>query len=98
MPDADSITFKALQSYFNGDIVRWIDEPKAGQPEPDHPAPTLKLAKADHAAQAAAAPPTSNGGSSTTATLALVFAIIALVVALGGARLVLMHRRKASNS
>jgi periplasmic copper chaperone A len=97
MPDADSITFKALQTYSNGDVVRWIDESKAGQPEPDHPAPTLKLAKADDAAPAAAES-TSTGGSSTTATLALVFAIIALVVALGGLGLILTQRRKASAS
>ncbi|MQS13076.1 YcnI family protein [Streptomyces kaniharaensis] len=44
--DSDSLVFKALQSYDNGDIVRWIDESKDGQPEPAHPAPVLKLTKA----------------------------------------------------
>ncbi|MFB6887922.1 YcnI family protein [Kitasatospora sp. NPDC056327] len=44
--DADSLVFKALQSYENGDIVRWIDEAKDGQPEPAKPAPVLKLTKA----------------------------------------------------
>ncbi|MFF0414586.1 YcnI family protein [Kitasatospora sp. NPDC004745] len=44
--DADSLVFKALQSYDNGDVVRWIDESKDGQPEPAKPAPVLKLTKA----------------------------------------------------
>ncbi|MBM9506022.1 YcnI family protein [Streptomyces sp. KK5PA1] len=44
LPDnTDTLTFKTLQTYDNGDIVRWIDIPQAGQPEPDHPAPALTL-------------------------------------------------------
>ena len=53
LPDSvDSITFKVLQTYSNGDIVRWIDEAAPGAKEPDHPAPVLKLIKAggDHVA------------------------------------------------
>jgi uncharacterized protein YcnI len=45
LPDSDKIVFKALQTYSDGDVVRWIDEPTAGA-APDHPAPTLKLTKA----------------------------------------------------
>ncbi|MFE7192854.1 YcnI family protein [Kitasatospora sp. NPDC057541] len=44
--DTDSLVFKTLQSYENGDVVRWIDEAKDGQPEPAKPAPVLKLTKA----------------------------------------------------
>ncbi|MFI9330506.1 YcnI family protein [Kitasatospora sp. NPDC052868] len=44
--DTDKLTFKALQSYDNGDVVRWIDEAKDGQPEPAKPAPVLTLSKA----------------------------------------------------
>ncbi len=44
--DTDKLVFKALQSYENGDVVRWIDEAKDGQPEPAKPAPVLKLSKA----------------------------------------------------
>jgi periplasmic copper chaperone A len=66
--------FKALQTYSDGDVVRWIDEPKADGSEPDHPAPILKLAKTDTAdtqvANAAAAAPasttTSNSGGAGT--------------------------------
>ncbi|MEV4508899.1 YcnI family protein [Dactylosporangium sp. NPDC049525] len=44
LPVADQLVFKALQTYSNGEIVRWIDEPAAGA-EAEHPAPVLKLTK-----------------------------------------------------
>jgi uncharacterized protein YcnI len=45
LPEADQMIFKALQTYSDGTVVRWIDEPVAGT-EPEHPAPVLKLAPA----------------------------------------------------
>ena len=44
--DTAQVAFKAVQTYSNGDVVRWIDVPVAGQPDPDHPAPVLTLTKA----------------------------------------------------
>ncbi|MBH5335862.1 YcnI family protein [Streptomyces pactum] len=41
--DADQLVFKALQTYDNKEVVRWIEEPKEGAPEPESPAPVLKL-------------------------------------------------------
>ncbi|GHH69952.1 membrane protein [Streptomyces sulfonofaciens] len=41
--DADSLTFKALQTYSNHEIVRWIEVQQKGRPEPDNPAPVLQL-------------------------------------------------------
>lgn len=46
LPETKSISFKALQTYDNGEVVRWIDETKEGEEEPEHPAPTLMLTKA----------------------------------------------------
>lgn len=40
------LMFKAIQTYSNGDVVRWIDVRRAGKPEPDHPAPVLTLTAA----------------------------------------------------
>jgi uncharacterized protein YcnI len=40
------LVFKAIQTYSNGDVVRWIDVPAPGQAEPDHPAPVLALTAA----------------------------------------------------
>jgi uncharacterized protein YcnI len=41
--DANQVAFKAVQSYNNGDVVRWIDPVVAGQPAPEHPTPILTL-------------------------------------------------------
>jgi uncharacterized protein YcnI len=63
------LVFKAIQTYSNGDVVRWIDLSQPGQPEPEHPAPVLTLtatgAGATSPAAAAGAP--SASGSDTTA-------------------------------
>jgi uncharacterized protein YcnI len=44
--DVDSLTFKALQTYSSGEVVRWIEEAAPGGPEVERPAPVLKLTKA----------------------------------------------------
>ncbi|MGK5728956.1 YcnI family copper-binding membrane protein [Streptomyces sp. URMC 124] len=41
--DVDELVFKALQTYSDDDVVRWIDPSKPGGAEAEHPAPTLKL-------------------------------------------------------
>ena len=40
------VTFKAIQTYSNGDVVRWIETPVKGAPKPENPAPVLTLTKA----------------------------------------------------
>lgn len=45
--DTNQLVFKAVQTYSNGDIVRWIDLTQPGQPDPEHPAPVLTLTAAD---------------------------------------------------
>ncbi|RZU54313.1 uncharacterized protein YcnI [Krasilnikovia cinnamomea] len=64
LPATNQIVFKSLQTYSDGDIVRWIDVPAAGQEEPEHPAPVLKLAagNGDPHAAAAAAPAAATSG------------------------------------
>jgi uncharacterized protein YcnI len=37
------LAFKAIQTYANGDVVRWIELRRAGEPEPEHPAPVLRV-------------------------------------------------------
>ncbi|MFI2377919.1 YcnI family protein [Streptomyces sp. NPDC018964] len=44
--DADELVFKALQTYSNKEVVRWIEVPQKGQEEPEHPAPVLTLSEA----------------------------------------------------
>ncbi|MEU9332984.1 YcnI family protein [Streptomyces sp. NPDC048290] len=51
LPDTtDELVFKALQTYSNDEVVRWIEVPQEGQEEPDYPAPVLALSPAtgDH--------------------------------------------------
>jgi|GEM_PF-1033931 len=43
LPDTDKLVFKVVQSYDDGQQVRWIDPPVDGS-EPEHPAPVLPLA------------------------------------------------------
>ncbi len=45
--NTNQLVFKAVQTYSNGDIVRWIDATEPGQPEPEHPAPVLTLTAAE---------------------------------------------------
>jgi len=49
LPDSGTVDFKALQTYSDGSVVRWIEIPKAGQAEPEHPAPVLTLTAASDA-------------------------------------------------
>ncbi|MFP1626086.1 YcnI family protein [Streptomyces sp. 5K101] len=63
--DADQMVFKALQTYDNKEVVRWIEEPKEGGEEPESPAPVLKLSAATddhHGAGAKAAPADDKSG------------------------------------
>ena len=92
LPESGQMVFKALQTYSDGTVVRWIDEPTTDGTEPEKPAPVLKLAAAtDPAAEtsAAAAPAAAaeeadgdDGGSSGWGIAGLVVAIAALVLGL----------------
>ncbi|MEU2621340.1 YcnI family protein [Streptomyces sp. NPDC007157] len=65
--DADQLTFKTLQTYSDGKVVRWIEESESGGEEPENPAPTLKLtAKGTADDSAAAAPATQSSAKATT--------------------------------
>ncbi|MFK8847931.1 YcnI family protein [Streptomyces sp. Ac-502] len=46
LPKADKMVFKALQTYDNDEVVRWIEPTKEGGPEPENPAPVLELTPA----------------------------------------------------
>lgn len=53
--DADQLVFKTLQTYSDGEVVRWIDVAADGGEEPADPAPILALTPAEsdgHGAQA----------------------------------------------
>ncbi|MEU2895329.1 YcnI family copper-binding membrane protein [Streptomyces sp. NPDC001273] len=68
--DADELVFKALQTYSNKEVVRWIEVPQEGQDEPDHPAPVLTLSEAtgDHHGAAADDKASDDTGSAENAS------------------------------
>ena len=90
------LTFKTIQTYSNGDVVRWIDVPAPGQPEPDHPAPQLTLTNGIGGAvgtAAAAAPPASAAISASDGTARAIAAGGVLIGLLGLALAALCWRR-----
>jgi uncharacterized protein YcnI len=46
LPDTDTVSFPATQTYSDGAVVKWDQPPLPGGGEPEHPAPTLALAAA----------------------------------------------------
>ena len=100
--DADTLVFPALQGYDDGSTVSWIDPTVEGQPEPEHPAPTLGLTAAagdpatgtatDTTATAPAA--SSDDSSNGLAVTALVVGIVGLLAGIAGVALALGARRR----
>ena len=43
LPNAPQVTFKVVQTYSDGQVVRWIELPGPDGAEPDNPAPIVKL-------------------------------------------------------
>jgi uncharacterized protein YcnI len=43
LPPGPPLIFKAVQTYADGEVVRWIEERAPGEPEPPFPAPFLKV-------------------------------------------------------
>lgn len=41
--DVEQVDFRAVQTYDDGEVVRWIQATPAGGDEPDHPAPILAV-------------------------------------------------------
>jgi uncharacterized protein YcnI len=87
LPDSGQMIFKALQTYSDSTVVRWIDEPTTDGTEPEHPAPVLKLAAAPAPPTTAPAAPAS--GVDTVGVVGLILAGLALVLGL------LAYRRAA---
>jgi uncharacterized protein YcnI len=46
LPNTDTVTFPATQTYPDGTVVRWDQPPLPGGGEPEHPVPTLTLTAA----------------------------------------------------
>jgi uncharacterized protein YcnI len=93
LPEVAQVVFKTLQTYSDGDIVRWIEEPTGGT-EPEHPAPVLKLAKKTDPATADTAIASSDTDDSSNG-LPIGLGIAGLVAGLAGLVLGLLAYRRA---
>lgn len=94
--DTDELVFKALQTYDNGEVVRWIDTVPEGAPEPEHPAPVLKLIPAGTTPTSAVAVTTAGGAESSTGIWGVVLGIVGIALGVIGIVLGLMNRRGAA--
>ncbi|MBG7701284.1 YcnI family protein [Streptomyces sp. MC1] len=105
--NTDQLVFKAIQTYSNKEVVRWIEVPQEGQDEPENPAPVLELSAAsdDHhgtssaentaeKTEKTAAAEDSGDGSDTTAR---VLGVVGIVVGVAGVAYgVLAGRRRTA--
>jgi len=82
--DVDSLAFPTIQTYSDGQQVAWIEPQAAGQPEPEHPVPTLQLIGS-----------TTNAADDDSITLAVVALIVAAVGLIGGITAVVLARKRA---
>ncbi|MFF3554537.1 YcnI family copper-binding membrane protein [Streptomyces tsukubensis] len=95
--NADRLVFKALQTYDNKEVVRWIETPEEGKPEPETPAPVLALSEGTggHGAPAADRAEGHHGGTGDTSasgsrdadssdTLARTLGVIGILVGAAG--------------
>lgn len=112
LPDnADKMVFKAIQTYDNNEVVRWIEEAKEGAAEPQNPAPVLKLVAAaggDHhddakkpADEAKNSDADHKDGHAEAAksgsdTTARALGIAGIVIGLGGVAFGIASRRRTS--
>ena len=100
LPNAESLTFKALVTYANGDIDRWI-----GAPGTDNPAPVLTLKPAPAPSPTVgstandvitSAPTSSPAAAPEEASGNSLWWIIGIAVGLGAVVALVMSRRRRS--
>jgi len=102
----NQIIFRSIQTYSNGDTVRWIEVQTPGGPTPEHPAPILQLTNGN--ASGSTATPTTTASSTTalpthvastsdtnTAKTLGIIAIVLAVLALIGVGILLFRKRPA---
>ncbi|SEP07226.1 YcnI family protein [Trujillonella endophytica] len=87
-PDADELTFPAVQTYSDGTEAAWIEPTVSGGEEPERPAPVLSLTAADDAPAASGdddgAADDGDSDSDGVGVVALVLAVLALLTGLAG--------------
>jgi uncharacterized protein YcnI len=102
LPDSGELVFKAIQTYDNGEVVRWIEQAAPGAPEPKHPAPVLKLLPKPNASasavRVAAAADAGTGDDSDGSTLLVTLSILGLLFGAGGLTTGVVAMRRARSA
>ncbi|MFI5684616.1 YcnI family protein [Streptomyces sp. NPDC051636] len=110
--DTDELVFKAIQTYSNKEVVRWIEVQQDGQEEPENPAPVLELAAAsedEHSHGSTAAEDTAGKKTGTAAasgdtssggsdTTARVLGVVGIVAGVAGVAYGVLAGRRRSNA
>lgn len=100
VPDkaGSTLTFKAVQTYSSGEVVRWI-----GPPDSEGPAPQVKLAAAqpeggasEPAAEEQPTAPAESGGDDDSGNTLAIIALVVAIAALAAGLLALLGRRSRS--
>jgi uncharacterized protein YcnI len=104
LPDADTVSFPATQTYADGSVVKWDQPPIPGGTEPDNPVPILTLTggpppthrvnPTSSTAPTAAATPQTQKPRAPTDTIARVLSGAALLVGALGVGIALITRQK----
>ncbi|MEU5525628.1 YcnI family protein [Micromonospora chersina] len=87
LPQTDRMVFKVLQTYSDGNISRWIEEPTPGGEEPENPAPVLTLTAASASASPVASAPAAaadDDDDDADTGAATAFGVAGLVAGLAG--------------
>jgi hypothetical protein len=97
LPDAPSLTFKAIQTYSDGTVVSWTDVAAPGSTaELDHPAPVLTLSKSADSTGTSATVAAKAASSSDTGPVLL--SIVSLVVAAAALGIAIVGRARQRGS
>jgi uncharacterized protein YcnI len=112
--DTDELVFKAIQTYSNNEVVRWIETQKDGEEEPETPAPVLALSaatddhhgsaasddtdKSDDAKAAASTSTTEAASSDSSDTTARVLGVVGIVVGVAGVAFGVLAGRRRTNA
>ena len=101
-PEAESLSFPAVQGYSDGSETAWIEPTVESQGEPEHPAPVLTLTAAPTtAAEATTAATDDHEHASATdepGALALFVAFLALAAGVAGVVLGVRANRRTVSS
>lgn len=108
--DTDELVFKAIQTYSNKEVVRWIEEQQEGEEEPETPAPVLTLSaasedghhgsteEASDETEAAAAATTTAAPADSSDTTARVLGVVGIVVGVVGVAYGVLAGRRRSDA